>query len=165
MRVVRNFRILFPRIICATIPVIAALFPWAQARAQDPYQRPPAAILDVLNAPVTPRASVGRARDVVLLYSPVLYPSIAEIAQPFARLAGLRIELATNGPHNAPRFNKLMLKRVADGVETRVAVPEGFVVSQPFWSPDGRKIALAHPTDTAIELWIADARTGAAHAV
>jgi dipeptidyl aminopeptidase/acylaminoacyl peptidase len=165
MRVVRNFWIPIPRIFAAAIAVITTLFAWVPARAQDAYQKPPAAILDVLNVPVTPRASVGRARDVVLLYSPVLYPSIAEIAQPFARLAGLRIEVATNGPHNAPRFNKLMLKRVADGVETRVAVPEGFVVSQPLWSPDGRKIAFTHATDSAIEFWIADARTGAAHAV
>jgi len=81
------------------------------ARAQDGYQKAPDAILKVLNAPVTPRASVGRARDIVLLYSPVLYPSIADVAQPFVRLAGLRVDVATNGPHNAPRFNNLVLKR------------------------------------------------------
>jgi hypothetical protein len=37
---------------------------------QDGYQKPAKAVLDVLNAAVTPRANVGRARDVVLLYSP-----------------------------------------------------------------------------------------------
>jgi dipeptidyl aminopeptidase/acylaminoacyl peptidase len=132
------------------------------ALAQHGYQRAPKAISDVLDAPATPRASVGRARDVVLFYSPVLYPPIAELAQPFARLAGLRIDTATNGSHNAPRFNHLLLKRVADGVETKIAVPADYLVSRPFWSPDGRKIAFTHATASSIELWIADARTGEA---
>jgi TonB family protein len=133
--------------------------------AQDTYQKPPKAVLDVLGAAVTPRASVGRARDIVLLYSPVLYPPIAEVARPFARLAGVRIDMVTNGPHNAPRVENLILKRVADGVEKRVGVPAGFLVSPPFWSPDGKRIAFTHDTDSGIELWVADAQTGEARAI
>jgi dipeptidyl aminopeptidase/acylaminoacyl peptidase len=135
------------------------------ARAQDGYQKPPSAILKVLNAPVTPRASVGRARDIVLLYSPVLYPPIAEVAQPYVRLAGLRIDVATNGPHNAPRFNNLVLKKVEDEHEEKVDLPAEFFVSQPSWSPEGHRIAFTHATDSGIELWLADARTGKAAAV
>jgi dipeptidyl aminopeptidase/acylaminoacyl peptidase len=135
------------------------------AQAQDAYQKPPQAVLKVLNAPVTPRASVGRARDIVLLYEPVLYPPIAELAQPFARLAGLRIDVATNGQHNAPRFDNLVLKRVADGQEQKVDLPAGFYVSQPFWSPEGHTIAFTHTAGSGVELWLADARTGKATAV
>ena len=135
------------------------------ARAQDHYQKPPDAVLKVLNAPVPPRASVGRTRDIVLLYSPVLYPSIADLAQPFVRLAGLRIDVATNGPHNGPRFNNLVLKTVADGHEEKIDLPTGFDVSQPFWSPEGHAIAFTHATNSGIELWLADARTGKAAAV
>jgi dipeptidyl aminopeptidase/acylaminoacyl peptidase len=134
-------------------------------RAQEGYQKPPKAVLDVMNAPVTPRASVGRARDIVLLYSPEPYPPIADVAQPFVRLAGVRIDVATNGPHNPPRFDKLVLKKVEDGSETKVAMPEGVFISQPFWAPDGKKIAFTHATDSGIELWVADAKTGEAHAV
>jgi dipeptidyl aminopeptidase/acylaminoacyl peptidase len=133
--------------------------------AQDGYQKPPDAILKVLNAPATPRASVGRSRDIVLFYSPVLYPSIADVAQPFERLAGLRIDVATNGPHNAPRFNNLILKKVENGHEEKLDLPPGFFVSQPFWSPEGHTIAFTHATDSGIELWLADARTGKAVAV
>jgi dipeptidyl aminopeptidase/acylaminoacyl peptidase len=135
------------------------------ARGQEGYQKPPKAVLDVLNAAVTPRASVGRARDVALLYSPEPYPPIADVAQPFARLAGLRIDEATNGPHNAPRFDNLVLKKVEDGSETKIVLPAGMFVSQPFWSPDGRKIAFTLATDNKIELWIADAKTGQARPV
>jgi dipeptidyl aminopeptidase/acylaminoacyl peptidase len=137
----------------------------ARAQAQDTYQTPPPAILKVLNAPVTPQASVGRARDIVLLYSPVLYPSIADLAQPFARVAGLRIDVATNGRHNAPQFNNLILKRVADSSEQKLDFPADFYVSEPSWSPDARTIAFTHVTNSGIELWLADARTGKAAAV
>jgi len=50
------------------------------ANGQEGYQKPPEAVLEMMNAAVTPRASVGRARDVVLLYSPEPYPSIADVA-------------------------------------------------------------------------------------
>jgi len=145
--------------------VLGAVTGSSPARGQEGYQKPPKAILDVLNAPVTPRASVGRTRDVVLLYTPELYPPIADVARPFERLAGVRIDIATNGPHNPSRFDNLVLKKVADGSEIKVKLPPGFFVSQPFWAPDGRHIAATHATDIAIELWVVDARTGDASAV
>ena len=152
----------------AVVPFLAAsagLLSASAARAQDAYQKPPEAVLRVLHAPLTPRASVGRARDTVLLHEPVLYPPIAELAQPFLRLGGLRIDEATNGPHNAPRFNNLVLKRVADGQEQKVDLPVGFYVSQPFWSPEGHTIAFTHAADSAVELWLTEAKTGKATAV
>src|SRR5260370_23354351 len=136
-----------------------------QAWAQQGYKKPAKAIRDVLNAAVTRRASVGRARDVVLLYSPELYPPIADVARPFLRLAGVGIDAATNGPHNPPRYDHLVLKQVADGAEKKIALPEGFIVSQPFWSPDGRRIAFTHATNSAIELWVADAGTAKARPI
>jgi dipeptidyl aminopeptidase/acylaminoacyl peptidase len=161
----RAFRIQV-RYVAATLLIAAAsMGPALRSIHAQTYQRPPQPILDVLNAPVTPRASVGRPRDTVLFYSPVLYPPISEVSQPFARLAGLRIDIATNGPHNPPRFDHLLLKRVADGAEIALKIPADFLVSAPFWSPDGRKIAFTHAAANSIELWIADSKTGDAHAI
>ncbi len=154
-------RIALPLVLLAT----GLLMRGTMAARQDTYQKPPKAVLDVLNAPITPHASVGRARDIVLFYTPVLYPPIAELARPFVRLAGLRIEVSTNGPHMPPQFKNLLLKKVADGTEQKLALPEGFLVSHPIWSPDGRKIAFTHATDSGIELWVANARTGETHSV
>ena len=147
------------------LALLAVLSSASAAHAQDAYQKPPAAVLKVLNAPVIPRASVGRARDIILLYSPVLYPPIADVARPFARLAGLRIDVATNGPHNPPRFNNLVLKSAADGAEQKIDLPVDFYVSEPSWSPEGHAIVFSHATDTGTELWLADARTGKTAAV
>jgi dipeptidyl aminopeptidase/acylaminoacyl peptidase len=147
---------------CLTVAALGMIASAREAKAQEPYQKPPEKIVKVLNAPITPRASVGRARDIVLFYSPVLYPPIAELAQPFARLAGLRIDVSTNGPHNPPRVNNFVLKNVAEGTEVKVDVPGNFFFSPPTWSPDGHRIAFTHATDSGIELWLADARTGKA---
>jgi dipeptidyl aminopeptidase/acylaminoacyl peptidase len=135
------------------------------ASAQDGYQKPPKAILDVLNAPITPRASLSRTRNVVLLYSPVPYPPIADISRPFARLAGLRIDVATNGPHNAPRFDHLIVKNIADGAEKEIALAPDFYVSAPMWAPDGDHFAFTHAAANSIELWVASTKTAQAHRV
>jgi dipeptidyl aminopeptidase/acylaminoacyl peptidase len=151
------------RFAALALAITVSLLAGVAAKAQ--YQRAPKAVQDVLNAPSTLRASVGRARDIVLLYSPVLYPSIAELSQPFERLAGLRIDVKTNGPHAAPRFNHLVLKRVADGKETNVGIPADFLVGQPLWSPEGHTIAFTHVTATRLELWVADALSGEARTI
>jgi dipeptidyl aminopeptidase/acylaminoacyl peptidase len=129
------------------------------------YQKPPQAILDVLNAPVTPLVSVSPGRDVVLFYTPMLYPPIADLAQPMLRLAGVRINPANNGPHGSARFGGYLLKRLADGREMRVTLPPDAHLSPPLWSPDGRHFAFTNLSRTRVELWVGDARTGAAQAI
>jgi dipeptidyl aminopeptidase/acylaminoacyl peptidase len=154
----------FVKFLCG-LAALAIFFPANIACAQDTYEKAPEVVRKVLSAPVTPRASVGRARDIVLFYSPVPYPPIADVAQPFERLAGLRIDVATNGPHNPPRYNNLVLKTVADGHEQKINLPAEFYVFQPSWSPEGHTIAFTHATDAGVELWLADARTGKASSV
>ena len=135
------------------------------ALADDVYRKPPKDVLDVLNAPATPRASVSPAHTYVLLTEPLRYPPIADLAQPMLRLAGLRINPATNGPHRALVNTSIVLKRIADGTETRLRTPAGAKLSQPKWSPDGQSFAFTATTGNAIELWVGDAATGQVHRV
>ena len=79
------------------------------AAAQQGYQRPSKEILDVLDARPTPQVSVSPSRDMVLLFEPQRYPPIAELARPMLRLAGLRINPATNGPHRSQQYSNLVL--------------------------------------------------------
>src|ERR1700677_4244797 len=79
-----------------------------------PYQKPPKAVLDVLNAPLTPTISISPRRDYAVFMQPVRYPPIAEVAQPMLRLAGIRIDTNTNGMHLAPVFTSYTLKRISD---------------------------------------------------
>ena len=93
--------------------------------AQGSYKKPPKEIMDVLDAPATPSTSISPTRDKLALLEPLRYPPISELAQPMLRIAGLRINPNTNGQHRQPYSVSLTLRNVADGKETKVAVPAG----------------------------------------
>lgn len=126
------------------------------ALAQFTYQKPPKEILDVLNAPPTPQGLLNPTRTYMMLAQGVRYPAIADLSQPMLRLAGLRINPRTNGPHMPPRIVGLTLKKVADGSEIAIKVPPNAYLSVPRWSPDGTRFAFSNTTPTGIELWLGD---------
>ena len=138
----------------------ALLAPSFFAHAQTSYQKPPKAVLDVLDAPESSTVSVSPLRDRMLLATPVRYPSIAELAEPMLRLAGSRINPKTNGPHNPRRIVKLTLKNIADGKETALALPLNANLGMPEWSNDGKQFSVTNTTANGVELWIGDAATG-----
>jgi len=146
----------------AALSFAALLVVLAGTVAGQGYRKPPQAVLDVLNSPVTPSVSISPARDRMLLATGVRYPPISDLAQPMLRLAGYRINPNTNGPHLAPYFVALSLKRIADGAETKVELPAGAQVGFPQWSPDGKHFAFTNTTPTGIELWVADATSARA---
>src|SRR5437868_8055450 len=124
------------------------------------YRKPPQAVLDVLDAPVTPVANVSPTGELMLLATGVRYPPISDLAQPMLRLAGLRINPVTNGPHRSPYFVALALKRIADGAETKVSLPADAQIDFPQWGPDGRHLASMNTTPTGIELRRGESATG-----
>src|SRR5215468_11209690 len=79
--------------------VLFTLLAAITASAQQGYKKPPKEVLDILNAPVTPGASVSPTRDNMLLATGLRYPPLADLAQPMLRLAGNRINPASNSPH------------------------------------------------------------------
>ncbi len=137
----------------------------AHVSAQKGYQKPPKDVVDVLGAPVVPSASISPTKDYMLLAQGVRYPPISELAQPMLRLAGLRIDPRTNGRHRANYFVKYTLKKVADGAEMEVKMPEGAKLGQPQWSADGRHFAFTNTTANGIELWVAETASGKARMI
>jgi dipeptidyl aminopeptidase/acylaminoacyl peptidase len=133
--------------------------------ADQPYQKPPKNISDILDAPATPAVSVSPARDRLLLVQGVRYPPVADLAQPMLRLAGLRINPQTNGPHHPPRHIALTLQNIADDKQQSVTVPDHAYLSTPAWSPDGKHFTFTNTTASGIELWVGDAETAKAHRV
>lgn len=147
-------------LISSTLPVCALLLLLASVVAGQGYRKPPQAVLDVLNSPVTPSISISPARDQMLLATGVRYPPINDLAQPMLRLAGYRINPNTNGRYLAPYFVALSLKRIADGAETKIALPPGAQVGFPQWSPDGKHFAFTNTIPTGIELWVGEVASG-----
>ncbi|HEY3741162.1 MAG TPA: prolyl oligopeptidase family serine peptidase, partial [Bryobacteraceae bacterium] len=144
---------------------LAAACPLLVLAADVEYQKPPQAVLDVLHAPATPQLSVSPSKAYALLVEPARYPPIADLAQPMMRLAGIRLDPKTNGPHAGREVQSLTLMRLPDGAQTRIATPQNGKLGQPRWSPDGSQFAFTNTTSNSIELWIGSAATGQVHKI
>ncbi|HET7232419.1 MAG TPA: prolyl oligopeptidase family serine peptidase [Longimicrobium sp.] len=138
-----------------------------QAAARSPgggWLVPPAPIPQIVDAPPTPTLMVAPGERTVALLGRASLPPVRELAEPWLSLAGYRVNPRTNG-WNAARMsfvNAITLQAVDGGARREVRLPAGARVAYPRWSPNGQQLAFANFTDTGIELWVADARTGAA---
>jgi dipeptidyl aminopeptidase/acylaminoacyl peptidase len=124
------------------------------------YRKPPPAIEAALVAPPIPIVSTGPRRGVLALKTPLRYPPVADLARPMLRLAGLRIDPATNGIHHARATTSVALERVADGRVVRVALPPGAHVTALEFSPDESRFALTNATPSGTELWLGTTADG-----
>ncbi len=149
----RRVLFLLPALLCSTLA------------AQEPYLKPPAVVDKILDAPRLPSLVPSPDGNVVLLAEPTLAPTIADMAQPMLRLAGLRINPNTNGPHSPVGYRSLVLHDMTTGAERRLVTPAGARIQLPHWSPDGRYLSFTTTTPQGIDLWIATAATGAARAL
>ncbi|HEX2268719.1 MAG TPA: prolyl oligopeptidase family serine peptidase [Pyrinomonadaceae bacterium] len=136
------------------------LFVASAVFAQEGYKKPPKEVLDILNAPVTPGISLSPTRDNLMLSTSLRYPPLADLAQPMLRIAGRRINPASNSPHRFQYSVALTLKRVADGSEIKIDVPSGAKISGLDWSGDGKHFAFLNTTANRVELWVGDTATG-----
>lgn len=125
--------------------------------AKSGYQRPPDVMAAIIEAPSTPAVSIGAKGDWMLLLESPGYPSLEEVAAPENRIAGMRINPATNGQSRGSYFTGLKLKQVNGGQEFSIkGLPQSAKISNVTWSPDGRTIAFTNTKANGIELWIAD---------
>lgn len=144
-------------------PVIAGLMLLSSTiAAQDitGYQKPSQTIVNLLEAKPIPDVMISSdGKNMLILDMPGL-PSITELSQPELRLAGLRINPATNGQSRVRSYSGIKLKSVAGNNElTFSGLPVQPVLADITWSPDEDKIAFTHTGRNGVELWIADLRT------
>jgi dipeptidyl aminopeptidase/acylaminoacyl peptidase len=128
--------------------------------AQQGYKKPPKEVLDILNAPVTPGVSTSPTRDNMLLTTGLRNPPLADLAQPVLRIAGRRINPASNSPFRSQYSVDLTLKRIADGSEIKIDVPPGAKITGIEWSENGKHFAFLNTTANRVEVWVGDAATG-----
>ena len=83
--------------------------------ADDDYKMPPKAIVDIVDAPKTPNISISPNKKYVLFLGKPSLISIKELSQPELRLAGIRINPATNGRSRASTYNSIKLKLRNEG--------------------------------------------------
>ena len=129
------------------------------------YQKAPHPISDILSARPTPLVQVSPNGKWLLAADRLANPPIADLAQPMLRLAGLRINPATNGRHHPPRFVALHLYYTAGNERAEVTVPRNAYLSVPEWSQDSQHFAFTNTTAGGIDLWIGQIGTYTANVV
>jgi len=126
------------------------------------YEMPPKEVVDAFDTPPLPQAILSPSKQTMALLYRRPYPTIAELSRPMLRLAGVRVNPRTNGPHLTARIFGITLKRISDGAETKVVMPMQPNVSNVKFSLDGKQLAFLNTKPTGVELWIADTGTGKA---
>jgi dipeptidyl aminopeptidase/acylaminoacyl peptidase len=129
----------------------------------ETYQKPPKAVMEILNSPTTPMLSISPTGKYAIQGSPIRYPPISELAEPMYRLAGIRINPATNGLHNVVFNSSLVLRRIPGGEEIKLALPPNPRLSGARWSPDGTRFVFTNTTANGIEIWVGETATGRIH--
>ncbi len=89
-------------------------------------------------------------------------PGLSLLARPYARLAGIRIDTALNCRQLTTEYTGLWVRWLWQEAPVRIQLPvHGTLAGMPRWSPDGRKIAFGIRGPMGVELWVAEAWTGA----
>lgn len=125
-----------------------------------PYQTPPKAIADLVDAPLTPTVSFSRSGDLILLLEWSGNPSIEDLAQPELRIGGIRINPATNGPSRSGSFYMVSVKNIKTGQQHAIkGLPDNPKLGGISLSKDEKYAVLTNTTTTGVSLWVIDLNT------
>lgn len=123
-----------------------------------------------MQAPVPPTPVVSPTHDSMLLVTAQAYPSIARVATPYLKLAGVRVETRNHSKHDTPGGYGVVpcdthyeLLHLPNAKTFAVALPATGCPGRPVWAPDGKHFAVANIATDSVELWVGDAATGAVH--
>ncbi|MDB5120576.1 MAG: aminoacyl peptidase [Sphingobacteriales bacterium] len=124
------------------------------------YQKPSQTIIDLVDAPILPKAIFSSNGEWMLLLQPQGLISANEALKPEIKIAGLFIDPSINSVSVDTFYTDIKLKSVNKEEEyILTGLPESLLASEIRWSPDDSKIAFCNTTNSGIELWIADLRT------
>ena len=143
--------------------VIFTLIIFTAAWAENDYKMPPKAIADLVDAPGTPGVSVSPNKKHILILERASLPSIEELSQPELRLAGLRINPATNGRSRTRYYTGMIIQDLGSGAQKRVkGLPKNGRISNVSWSPNAKHIAMTVTHGAQINLYLVKAASGRA---
>lgn len=121
------------------------------------YQKPPKAILDLVDYERAPSVSMDTKKEYMLLSYRNTYKSLDDLSQEDIRLGGLRINPKTNISSTVTYVNNLKIQKIGKNDPVQVQnLPENPQISNISWSEDEKKIAFSHTTSTGVELWVLD---------
>lgn len=128
----------------------------AEPSAQEGWKRPPDEVVEILEAPDAPEASLSPdARWLLLIERPAM-PSLAELSRPWIPMAGFRLDPALCARRRVDFASGLVLHDLEEGSRRRVELPEGLRIAAIRWSHTSRHLAFSAAAEGGGELWVID---------
>ncbi len=118
------------------------------------WQTPPKEVMEVLHAPRLPSVWTAPTGEHLLLADPVTYPSLAELAAPMHKLAGMRVDPVVNNIHGQHGATSPRLVDVNGGSQTPLDLPNDVEVYSVVWTADGQRFALTTRHADHMGLWV-----------
>ncbi|MEQ9262337.1 MAG: prolyl oligopeptidase family serine peptidase [Owenweeksia sp.] len=139
-----------------TLSLILLVF-CSNAQEKLSYQKPPQAILDLVEAPLAPSVRIDRKGEMLVLLYRDPFKSIAELSEEEMRLAGLRINPKTNIGSRTNYYNNMEIKKAqAKDAQPVSGLPANARLANFNWSPDQSKMAFTHTSAEGVEVWVMD---------
>jgi dipeptidyl aminopeptidase/acylaminoacyl peptidase len=128
-----------------------------QAQDLSGYQQPPTIMRDLLLAPPTPSANLDKSGRWLMLTERSSYPSLAELAEPELRIAGLRINPANFSPSRSGSVEKITLRDLTTNQDHQIqGLPAPLHAVSIQWSPDELRFAFIQLEEKRADLWVVD---------
>ncbi|MFG0257268.1 MAG: prolyl oligopeptidase family serine peptidase [Phycisphaerales bacterium JB043] len=146
-------------ILCCGLSLGVVLGLGAVADAET-YRLPPEPIVSMVTSPAPPTMSVSPNKKWALVLEYSTLTTVDVLAQPYHKLAGVRVNPRTSNRHNPFTYSGLSIYNTETGETRRVELPGNAAISRPVWSPDGEKFAFTNTTEMGVELWIGSGAYG-----
>ncbi len=150
------------RIATAMGLVLALAAPLA---AEEGYRTPPPAIVDIVTRAPSPSVSVSPDGKQLLLVEREALPPVADLAKPMEKLAGMRLDAATNDRHGPRALVGLSLQDIASGAVRPIALPADADLAHLAWKPDGSKVAFTNTRADGVDLHVLDIKSAQARKI
>lgn len=136
---------------------------WLSSQEKLTYQMPPKDLAELIDIPRAPIVDLSPDHETLLIIESSALASIKDLAQPELKLAGIRINPATNGSSRTYHYKNIKFKNLKSKKEYPIlGLPEKPQFSDFSWSPDGKHLAFTLTFDRGIELWAACVKDGKA---
>ena len=135
------------------------IFTVMKLNAQDEttYKEPPREIYDLVMAKSVPTVSIDDAGKWMLLMERNTFPTVAELAEPELRIAGLRINPDNFAQSRITALSGMTLKDLGTLQEYTIkGLPENMRATSLQWNPSQSKIGFVNLCNNHVDLYIID---------
>lgn len=135
----------------------------ATAAQATGYRLPPDEVVKLIDADPTPFLRKSPDGRYLLQVHYTAMPPLELVAQPFDKLAGLRINSQDGTERKLYNLTRMSLQTLPQGSVKELELPtHGKRLSTVSWSDDSRHVGFTLHTDKGLELWVIEIATGKA---